>query len=179
MRALILGALILMGCAWTNTETARQLNQFDPMTADPADFAMVIDLPPGLRMDLDASTLTFRARRSDTGEEAGGQFALVEVSGPGGATVYALAPSEVAAFRAAQVTIGAWEEAAPDASTGELSLGLAACADGEGPAKDATVSAGLRLEAEGPVLPLIENMPIREILRASAGTTTESCGSSG
>jgi hypothetical protein len=78
-------------------------------------------------------------------------------------TVFRVAPDDLAALRELQKTAQRWKEEAGGATEGSLSVNLAPCLMGDGPAPDARVSVGLRLEKVGMFLPLVRNGPLSAV----------------
>ena len=126
MRLYCLVALLLAGCTAVDPVTALRLSSVDPLTADPAGYAVALDLPAGLDIRPDSAFLTLRATRADTGETAEGAFALIA----GDVDTYALDRADLPRFRALQSRIGAWQAAAPEATSGSFRVAVGGCRRG-------------------------------------------------
>ncbi|MEO0385912.1 MAG: hypothetical protein AAF281_00070 [Pseudomonadota bacterium] len=171
MRLHCLVALLLAGCTAVDPVTALRLSTVDPLTADPAGYAVALDLPAGLDIRPDSAFLTLRATRADTGETAERAFALIA----GDVDTYALDRADLPRFRALQSRIKAWQAAAPEATSGSLSVAVGGCRRGLGPAADARVGVRLRTRPGDAFLPLLRDAPLDRLLGAAAGRGLPAC----
>jgi hypothetical protein len=150
--------LILSACTRIVPGTALQLNALSPLEADPAGFAVAMALPVGLGIELQSARLMFMVARTDTGETRGGAFVLERVSAD--QTIYQIAPRDLNALRALQDVARQWKTEGDDVTSGSLSVTMSPCRVGAGPADDARASVDIRIDADGPFLPLIRKGPI-------------------
>ena len=150
--------LVLSACNSVVPSTAMRLSGLSPTTADPAGFAVDLELPTGIDIQPETALLLFSVVRSDTGEAQSGTFVLERDD-----TVFRVAPDDLAALRELQKTAQRWKEEAGGATEGSLSVNLAPCLMGDGLAPDARVSVGLRLDKDGMILPLVRNGPLSAV----------------
>lgn len=158
MRVLSLLTLALSACTSIVPSTAMRLSGLSPTTADPAGFAIDLNLPTGLDIRPKTAQLLFLVARSDTGETQSGAFVLAREG-----TIFRVAPNDLAALRALQETGRRWQEEAGNATKGSLSVLVAPCLRGDGPDPDARVSVGLQLNEEGAFMPLVRNGPLSAV----------------
>ncbi|MEM8957247.1 MAG: hypothetical protein AAGC86_05460 [Pseudomonadota bacterium] len=171
MRLLLLSLGLLAGCTSLVPSTVAQLDGFSPVTADPADIALALQLPEGVGLTPAGATLFLGAERDDTGEETGLTIRLAQRSDAELGEVFEIAPDDRAAFRAEQARIAAWQAEAPEAVQGTLSLGVAPCRFGAGPARSARASADIRFAQGAPFRPLLREAPLSRI--ADQGDVSE------
>ncbi|MEM9343046.1 MAG: hypothetical protein AAGA87_08380 [Pseudomonadota bacterium] len=158
MRPLFL-ALLLSGCSSIVPGTVARLATYDPLTADPAGFAVVVDLPEGLGLTTE-NWLSLTAARGD--ETVGDRFRLVRDG-----EVWRIDPARLDALRALQAQAREWESEDPDGTSGSLGVSVEGCRVGDGPAEDATLTVHLRTEANAPLRPLLRNASVEDILAAA------------
>ena len=164
MRPLPLTALALLcACSSVDPRALARLAALDPLAADPAQIAVRLSLPEGLRVPPGGAVLTLASSRSDTGQALDGRFVLAQAGG-----VWRVAPQDLAALRDAQARARAWELEAPRAHSGSLSVSLTGCLSGDGPAPDAPVAAEISTDGGANFVPLLRGVRAAEILRASA-----------
>ncbi len=158
MRSLVF-AVILAGCGSVSPQTLWQLRSFGPLSADPQDVAVMLDLPDGLSAMPGSAQLTLSAARSDTGENIFGSFALAANE----AGIWQVEEADHPALRDMQALVLDWKTEALEAASGSLSLTLSPCSVGEGPAENALVSAAIQIASDGTFLPLISEASYAEI----------------
>ena len=158
MKAKILYAFLLSGCTSIVPMTAMRLSGLSPTTADPADFAVDLTLPAGVDVSPGAAKMMFSTTRTDTDETAARAFTLQRDG-----SVFRVDPADHAAFRALQATARQWDAENPDATKGSLTINLAPCRVGAGPAANATVSVAIQMEQGGDFLPLVRNGPLSAV----------------
>jgi len=158
MRFSILAILALSACTSLVPSTIMRLNGLSPTTADPEGFAVDLTLPDGIDVMHGTARLMFTVTRSDTGAEQSGDFVLARAG-----SVFRIAPDDYAPLRDLQTTARAWTAENDGATNGSLGLSLTPCLIGNGPAPDARVSVGLRLEEGGAFLPLVRNGPLSAV----------------
>lgn len=166
--ASLAASLALSACAAIVPSTAARLAALDPLTADPASIELMVVLPPGLAISPGSARLELSAVRG--GERRDGSFRLqdrpvAQVSGlPQGASArrFAIAEADVPRMRALQAEIATWKQAGD--AKGALGVGIAGCAVQGGPAADARGSVMIRVTADGPFLPLIDNGRLADLL---------------
>ncbi|MEO1640055.1 MAG: hypothetical protein AAFU41_12520 [Pseudomonadota bacterium] len=135
-----------------------RLSAVSPLTADPADLAIALTLPDGVAVTADTARLTMTLMRQGQAEVEGDSFVLAAEG-----DVYRIDPGDLAAIRALQARGRQWKADFPGEVNGALSITLAPCTLGGGPAEDATVDVAIRLEADGPFRPLINGAPLSAI----------------
>lgn len=161
MRPMFLSVLLLSACGSVVPSTVARLNTMSPLAADPADFAVAITLPDGLGIAPDSARLSLVVARTDTAEIRRETVILERVDGA--QVYYRINPADHSALRDAQATALAWKAENDAATSGSLSVNLAPCRVGEGPAPDARVSVAIRTDADGAFLPLVNNGPISAV----------------
>lgn len=164
MRALPLALLLLAGCGSVVPTTLARLSALSPLEADPADIAVSLQLPAGLGVKPGSAKISVQAERSDTNESFSEGFVLARSTGSDGSTVYQVAASDHARFKALQDKAQSWEAENSKATSGSLSVGLEGCTIGPGPSDDATLSVSIRTEADGTFLPLIRDAALDKVL---------------
>lgn len=150
--------LILSACTRIVPDTVSQLNALSPLEADPAGFAVALTLPDGLDVTPHSTRLMFAVSRADTGETRDGAFVLERASAD--QAIYQIAPRDLNALRALQDVARQWKSENDDATSGSLNVTMSPCRVGAGPADDARASVDIRIDADGPFLPLIRKGPI-------------------
>lgn len=175
-----LAALFLLSaCSWVAPMTAARLATMDPLTADPAQIAVAVILPPGLAVIPGSARLQLHAARGT--QTLTGDYALAQIapdaalSVPPGASghIFALTPGDAARMRDWQRQVADWRSAGPGEAT--LGLALGACAQGTGPAPGAEGAALIRLNEGGALLPLIGPAPLTAILGPDVMATIAPC----
>jgi hypothetical protein len=184
MKPALLSLALLSACTALVPSTVAQLAATDPAQMDPGVIAVAVVMPAGLRPQPLSTVLVLEAVRSDTGETAIYKAALderpVTIDGvallPGEAAyLYQIAERDLAPMRAVQATVLAWDKAAPDATQGRLSVGLGACTVGAGPVPEAEGAVFIRLDEDGPMLPLIPRSSIAGLIGAEALASIRPC----
>ena len=149
--------LALGACVYVNPVTAIQLASFNPLSADPADIAVQIDLPEGVGIEDGSAGLVIDATHRERGGWSG-FYGLEEL--PGG--IWQIEPEAQIRLRRDQAQILAWEAADPDGTSGSLTARFDPCTIGDGPSEDARVSMLMQVDAGG-FLPLLPNAPISQL----------------
>lgn len=175
-----LPALLLSGCTTLTPAAIGALSGFDPLAADPGGYEVALHLPDGL--EVTEATLTLAARRSDTGEDVAGTYALVQAPAPsaavaappppegGRAAYFRLDPADLPEIRGMQTRIAGWKDVAPDTTRGSLSVSLTGCTTGDGPADGARGAVFLRAGAEAAFIPVVRPTEVDTLLDATGGT---------
>ena len=152
--------LLLSACSYLPIDTLRQLNQLDPMTADPASIAVRFHLPQGLDMPEQSAVLTLDTKNT-SGDENNQTYFLMRTK-LDDEVIFRVAPSDLKRLRAQQAAVKAWGE---DESEGSLSVGIEnLCTIGAGPAPDARISSMISLDGGSTFLPLVRDFPLSEVL---------------
>ena len=162
--------LCLIGCGSVVPSTLMAMRGLSPLEADPAGFVTRVTVPDQVRIVPGSARLILQAERADTKARREGTFVLAD-----GATLYRVAPRDLARLRALQSEINAWETQDPEATTGSLSVLVTACRLVEIVSRDATVSVDLQLTEAEPFLPLLSNAPLASILTDSELTALVPC----
>ncbi len=174
MRLLVLAALCLSGCTNIVPSTVMRLAAISPIEANPADVAVAITLPEGLEIVADSARLVFTMQKSDVGEVREGVFVLERV--PAQRAIFRVAPDDLGAMRDLQATARQWKSEDDDTFKGSLSVTLAPCRIGDGPADDARASLAIRLSEDGVYLPLIRDGPVSAVVEAEQLLEMGPCG---
>ncbi len=174
MRSLILSALTLSACTSIVPSKVLRLHALSPIEADPAGFAVAITLPKGLEIEPQSARLMFMVTRTDTGETRDDVFVLERMTAE--RAIYRVAPNDLNALRAAQVVAREWKAENDDATSGSLGVTLSPCKVGTGPAPDARATVAIRVNEDGPFLPLILNGPISAIAEPEQIRDMGACG---
>lgn len=156
-------ALLLSGCAYMPLGTAARLAAFNPLMADAGGLVVTLDLPDGVGLVPGSETLKLEAERQASGETSQGTYVLDRLLHDG-ALAYRIAPADLDRFRAQQALVRRWEEADPDDTRGSLSLSLEPCLIGDGPARRASLSAGISIPDQTRPMPLFQGVPVRRLL---------------
>lgn len=154
----ILVGLCLAGCSTTNP-----FADVSPLETDPAGLRAAVDLPPGLAVPPGGATLRLQATRADLGEATGGSFPLVATP-QGTRDIYRVDEDDLDAVRELQTRIRTWQAIAPDATSGSLSVTMAACREGSGPSDDAVMTVWLSPAVGVPLTPLAVDVPVAEAM---------------
>ena len=149
-------AALLTACGAVSLGTLTRLSALSPLTADPADMAVAVDLPEGVGIRPGSARLTFEVTR---GAES---VSRVMVLAGAPETGLSVAPEDLAPLAEAQALARDWKAVDPDGTSGILSLTFDPCRDGD-LAAEATVSAAIRLEEDGPFLPLLRGVSVAEV----------------
>lgn len=171
----LLPPLLLASCTALVPATALQLAQTDPLTADPAAIELAVTLPPGLAVIPGTAKLTLSAARG--AQTVAGDFLLQQRSIDQTTRTFALAPADVPRMRALQAEIAQWKAQGP--AKGALGLGIGGCTLGAGPAPDARGAASIRLASGGPLLPLIREASLTDLIGAKAMAGIGPCAGPG
>jgi hypothetical protein len=171
-----LAALSLAACASVVPSGAARLSSVSPVTTDPADFAVLLQLPPGLAVRPGSPQMALSATRTDTGETSTATYVL-EASPPdeAGNRTYRVAPGDYASLRAQQSLIALWKSENERATSGSLSVGLEGCSLGAGPAPNATVSALVQAAPNQPFIQVLRDVSVAEIARAAGMEEIRPC----
>jgi len=157
---LIIAFLALSACTAANPVTLLKASRLSPLTADPEILGVNVELPTGVGVLPDGALISFYSERTDTGEALREAFVLQVIGG----TLYQFNPADLERLRTTQTTVRQWEDAAPRANSGGISLFIKPCVVGDGPEDDARASVQLRLDKSGTLNPLFTNQPISEVI---------------
>ena len=167
------GLALLGACSGLVGSTAAILGTVDPLSADPADVAVRIDLPDGIGLRDGGARLALDARRSDTGRAFSEVFVLRQDGGA--ARTLSVASDDFARLRQAQATALAWKAEAEEATRGSLALTLDPCRTVALPAPDARFSAAVRLDRDGPFLPLLRGARLGDVAEVAEIAQLPAC----
>lgn len=166
-----LGAVILAGCVSVNPVTLLRLATLDPLTADPTQMAVQMLLPEGIGVTEGSANVRVQAE-TEGGAQFNEEFLLVATD----PNIWRIDPDERDRFRAAQARATAWEQAAPQETSGSFGAGFEPCLLGDGPSEDATVSLSIQLEPGASFLPLLSGVPVLELGEEADVDTLRPCG---
>ncbi|GAB5447024.1 hypothetical protein [Gymnodinialimonas sp.] len=167
-----LGVVALSGCVSLNPVTMVQLARLDPLTADPTQMAVALDLPEGVGVAEGSAHMRLYADHQD-GAGFDERFELVQSA----QDVWRVEPGAQDRFRAAQARALAWEQADADAASGGFSVGFEPCTLDAGPGADARVSLSLQLEPGARFLPLFNEVPVTAFMEDADLAALRPCGS--
>ncbi|MBY5933780.1 hypothetical protein KUV51_12285 [Tateyamaria omphalii] len=162
LATLLLVAMGLGACSTVVPATLYQMRGLDPLSADPADIALRVDLPEGLGLLPGSGRLQLRATDAD-GSEMVGSYPITMVG-----DVLQVEPASHADLRALQAEIRARKAADPEGVTGSLSVDFEPCSDMAALPEDARVSVDIRLAADAAFLPLLRDAPLADALEMAA-----------
>ena len=170
MKDVLLALSICLGaCTSIVPSTLLHLRGLDPLSADPSDIALQVDLPDGMALLSGSGTLDLQAVRSD-GTETSGSFPIEMAGG-----VLQVAPAAHADLRSLQAEIRGWKAADPDGTKGSLSVDFEPCRLGATLPETGNVSIYIRLATDGPFLPLVKGAPIDKALESVAQDPLKPC----
>lgn len=165
-------ALTVTGCVSLNPVTLVQLAMLDPLTADPTQMAVALDLPDGVGVADGSAYMRIYAEQQG-GDSFDETFTLIsDVQ-----DIWRVEPGARERFRGAQARAAAWERADSDGASGGFSVGFEPCAIGDGPGDDARVSLSLQLEPDARFLPLFNDLPVEELMEDADIALLGPCGS--
>ena len=164
----------LMGCTSLVMSTVMALDDLDPMTADPAGFVVALDVPAPLAMVKDSVVFEFGATRSDTGETQGGTYTLIETRDEQDRVVYRLPPQGVEDIRATQLNATTWTETGGNELSLRVTFDFCRTLETTVP-DDIEFSIFIRLAKDAPILPLVRNSRVTEVIDANALNELELC----
>ncbi len=146
----------LAACSYASIDGLRVLSALSPLEADPAQIAVALNLPDGVRVDPGSARITIEARRDEM--QISDAFALIgQQVGP--AQVWRIADADVARMRVVQSLVRRWKAEDKDTS-GSISVHAAICTIGIGPLPDAGIDISIRTETGGAFIPLLRDAPL-------------------
>ena len=157
---------LVLGCTSLVPATALKLRNLDPLTADPANISVAVDLPEGLGIMPGSVILTLSSRNAE-GQTLDGAYALDETRDSEGRRRFQIAPEDQAELRALQSRARAWEEADPDGTFGSISISVEGCQSApDANFTNARASVYISLAPDAPAMPLFRNAPLSQVLAA-------------
>ncbi len=169
-KQLLLSALILLAaCGDIVPATLWAAKDIDPLTADPADIAVRLDLPDAVAIVPNTATLTLAARKADgTGAEEGFVLDLRD-------DVLSVAQRDHARLRALQARILDWKDQDPTGTRGSLSVHVEPCRTEGFSRQEGRASVAIRLDEDGAFLPLVTDVPLATLVKDEAWDSLEQC----
>lgn len=169
--------LWVAACSYVSPLTVARLSAMSPLTADPGGIEVVVMIPDGVRLAEGAAYMDLDAYRSDTGERLREHIALDRVD-DGSTILWRIPEEDLDRLRKAQKTVAAWEAEVPDASSGSFSVGLRQCFEGRQPEPDDVFSIAIRTEKQGPLRPLMRDVPFAKLYEQldHSGGPAQDCG---
>lgn len=172
--------LLLASCGAVDPRTLLQLNRLDPVSANPSGFVAAVELPQALDVPEGGATLGFTWA---SGEETfGGQYPLLRQTAFVGSRIstdsahhvlyFSLSAVSAEAIRQAQQNIRA-RKAGGIEGEGAFSVMAAPCAWGT--PQSQLMSTYIRVEDDGPFLPLLRGYDIGQNLDAEQMATIPAC----
>lgn len=168
-QTLLVICIALAACSTLVPDTMRAVADIDPLRADPADIALKLTLPPSVGIVPGSAMLRFGAR-NQTGASLEQSFALEEKDG-----VFAVSNKDHAELRRLQSEVGKWKAEDPTGTKGSISLGFGPCRIGDTVPEDARASVGIRLDQGGTFLPLVQEGPLRVLLKEVSPNGMDPC----
>lgn len=162
MRTFAVTTLFLAGCGAIVPSTVARLASVSPLEADPAGFAVLMDLPEGLSMAPAGQALTFTATDA-RGERRDGRFAIIPTETSRG-TLWRIDPGRLDALRDMQAKVREWEDRDPDGTTGSLGIEVTGCRVGDGPDPGDRLTIYLRTAPDAPLRPLLRRARVSDVL---------------
>lgn len=160
----LLSSVLLAGCTSLAPGAALWLNDVDPLSADPSEITVALDLPEGLGVLPDSVKLHLEARHEDQGEVAG-TWTLEVLEEPDARWLFRMAEADWTEVQRVQQQARAWESSDPDRTTGSLSVAVGGCrTDDTTDLSDARASVSMSLASESPPRPIFQNAPIAQVL---------------
>ena len=153
--------LLLTACTSVVPATLVRLSALDPLTADPAGFAVALETNDGISVTPGTTVMSFVATHSPSGESWREDLVLLEDRADDGRLTYRISPEGIRALRELQQAVLPWKET----SDGNSSFSLGVTADGclmpgfDVP-EDPRVSIFIQLAADAPMRPLVRNGPL-------------------
>ncbi|MCF2871683.1 hypothetical protein L0664_11455 [Octadecabacter sp. G9-8] len=164
----------LMGCTSLVMSTVVALDDLDPMTADPAGFEVALDIPDPLGLVKNSTEFQFTATRGETGDVSGGEYTLLETTTPDGHRVYRIPQNAVEDIRAIQKDAATWQATGDNALS--VGVNLDFCRTTQDPLPDdLRFSIFIRLAQDAPLLPLVRNSRVTEVIEAEALNELDMC----
>lgn len=155
---------IIPACTKVAMTTVALLNASSPMEADPQGFEFAVTMPDAASVQKNGAEFRIAMTQTKLGESIDRDFILQQRSSPDGQMLFRVNPADLDELRALQAKARAWETTDPVASSGSISVFVAPCAIGEGPALSDTFSVSLRTEIDGVFLPLIRDASIEDVI---------------
>lgn len=171
----LLTSALLAGCTSLAPGAAFWLNDVDPLTADPSDITVALDLPEGLGVLPDSVKLSLEAKNEDEGE-VGGTWTLEVLEAPDARWLFRIAAADWAELRRVQEQARVWETSDPDRTSGSLSVALGGCrTDDTTDLSDARASVSMSLAPDSPPRPIFRNAPISQVLSEEEIASLPAC----
>lgn len=181
MRSILL-SLLVCGCSFVDATTAYKLSKLDPLTADPAGFAVAIMVPE--EIDIPPKETEFVFEWSEGDIHLGGPFTLdrrvnppmQNFTVPDGMVVYhydlpATAVDEIAQM---QRDILISKSIGKDGD-GSLTITTGACLIDDVVIDNPQITVLLRIEQDGEFLPIMHDADLETLLSTSGYSELESC----
>lgn len=163
----LLGLIATTGCSSVVIPTVAKLSGLSPLDADPSGFEVAIDLPEGASVDTGDATFIIESRHSGLDHHLREVFALERQEVDSDRLMFRFAQADLARVLAIQSQAAAWKAADPKLASGSISVRATPCIIGDGPDLGDTLSISLRIKPNGPLLPLVRNAKISELLDAA------------
>lgn len=165
----------LAGCSSIVPGTALRLGTVDPLTADPGQISVAIELSEGLAVLPGSVKLSLSAEHPERGA-VGGDWTLEGTEQSGERWLFRMPEAELADVRRVQREIKSWKTADPDGTEGALSVSLGGCRTApDADIEDARASVFVAFSSDGPLLPLFRDAPVAEVLSADQMSRLPPC----
>ncbi len=158
-------AAALAACSYVNPVAVARLATLSPFEAEPGDLAVIVALPEWAYVAPGSARFVIYSERSDTGQSLNEEFILQAKRTENGAERFAIATADLERVRAAQKTVGQWEEEAPRANSGGFSATFHPCiVSGAEPDAEDLYSVWIELDPKAAAAPLVRNAPVKTVL---------------
>lgn len=160
----LIACLGLSACGSVVMSNVAVLGFTDPLGTDPAGYAIAVTIPDGVDVSKNGVVFKFANKNTILNIDEDYEYALERRETTDGQTIFRFAPADLPAIRTFQATVKDREMADPDANSGSISMFVAFCKIGDGPADDATFSVSIRTKPDGRFMPLIREASIKDAL---------------
>ncbi|MFY0597048.1 MAG: hypothetical protein JXQ85_11510 [Cognatishimia sp.] len=159
----LLACLCLSACGSVVLQTAAELERMSPMDADPAMFAVAIDLPDGFGIFPESATMLVSVEQETLDQESKEKFTLQQ-SGQQVA-VFQVAANDHSRLQALQSQAREWDAKDAEATKGSIGVDLTPCLIHQNASLSETFSVAIQLAPDAPFRPLLRDVPISRILQ--------------
>lgn len=152
--------LLLSACQFLTPE-ATALRDFNPLQIAPDELRAGLVLSPGMRLAADGAQIVATASRRDTGDTLREAFVLTHADND---TLSRLSinPEDYDRYTEVQARILSWEDEAPRATSGSITVTAKFCEAEPGAAANARLSIWMAPGPDTSMVPIVENLPLSE-----------------
>lgn len=152
---------LLSACQYVTSEAAA-LRDFDPLSVPPETLRAGIVTPPGLRLPMGGAVLIVDVSRSDIDAEIRETFILMTTDSDAVSNL-AIQPADYDRYRATQDQARAWQTAAPNGTSGSITVDVSLCETAPGSSENARISVVMAPGPNEPMVSMIENLPVSAV----------------